>query len=843
MRLKDYQNSAVETFLAYWKVLRKRRDRALKMFDMERERFPDDTPFMRDYAAEAWEECTGGRPYVQRNGGDRLPIPHVCIKIPTGGGKTLMGVKLLERLPMQTGLVLWIVPSRAIFSQTRAAFANRMHPYRQALECASGGRLKLLTKDKPFSRQDTQTHLCVMLVMLQATSRRNEGRDFLKIFRDTGRYLGFFPKEDDFAANCQLAKEHPDLTADDLADEQPGRIKHSLFNALKLAKPFIVLDEAHAAYTEARRQQLCKFNPRFVLELSATPDSAASNILVNVSGEELKREHMIKLPLNIHNSLNTDWKYALSKAKERLDELAEEAKLLRAETGKYIRPMMLIRVERVGKNQRDGEHIHAEDVRDYLTRELNVPEGHIRRKTAENDEIADENLLSEYCEARYILTKDALREGWDCAFAYVLTLLDNTRAARTLTQMTGRVLRQPHAQLTGRPALDESYVFCFNNDVEAAMNSVKEGLQAEGLEDLANMVRGGGGIAGQPDAGIARIFKRRERLSDLRILLPTALCKDGGKYRPLGYERDILSALDWESIGNAEVEAGLGTPKGIREITAYVDLLDKKKTGDYGGVESDETVRLEFFVRRLADVIPNPWIAARIVRRFLEASRKSGVSERALFAARYNLSESIKLTLEELVCRESEKVFSTKLKDKEIIFDLRAGHDFIIPDAVTEHLADNEQMLMHQGDFPEKSLFQKMPARRFNDLERSFAMHMDGHAAVQWWHRFVARRSEYSLQGWKRNRVYPDFVVCGGAGEKRMYVLETKGMQLAGSQDTEYKRELMEKLTEARPHAMECGALHLQSGEKLPLLFRIVEADRWRETADNILSSATSERK
>ena len=836
MVLKEYQRKAVEKFFAYWKALAKCRKQARETYEWQLGQFKGSAPRMGDFAADAWAECMDGSPYVRRTDSNGMPIPHVCIKIPTGGGKTLMGVKMLERLPTQTGLVLWIVPSTAIFEQTWAAFANRNHFYRQVLECASGGKLKLLKKEKSFSRKDIQTHLCVMPVMLQAAVRNNEREDFLKIFRDTGKYSGFFPQEDDCKADSQLQKEHPNLDVGDLADGQPGRIKHSLHNALKLAKPFIVLDEAHNAYTEDRRRQLGALNPRLVLELSATPSPAVSNILVNVPGEELKQEHMIKLPLNIHNSERAEWKYALTKAKEKLDELAKEAKSLRDDTGKYIRPMMLIRVERVGRDQRDGRHIHAEDVRDYLIRNLNVPAHHIFRKTAEKDEIAGEDLLSEYCEARYILTKNALQEGWDCAFAYVLTLLDNTRAARTLTQMTGRILRQPHAKLTGRPPLDESYVFCFNNDVSAAIDSVKQGLEAEGLGDLKNMVRGRRDTPNAAGEGDRKIFKRRERFANLQILLPTALCKDGGKYRPLGYERDILSALDWESIGDAEIKAGLGTPQGIREITAQVDLLYAKKTSDYSGVELDETMRLEFFVRRLADVIPNPWIAARIVRRFLESAHKNGVDESELFAARYNLSESIKRTLEELVCQESEKVFSAKLKTKEIIFELRAGHDFTVRHEMEEHLADNEQMLMHQGDFPEKSLFQKMPARRFNDLERKFAMHMDGHAAVRWWHRFVARRSEYSLQGWKRSRVYPDFVVCGGASDKSMFVLETKGMHLVDNPDTEYKKALMKKLEDAFPKATECGELHLQSGEKLPLLLRIMEEDRWRETVDDLLS-------
>ena len=850
MRLKEYQDRALNKFLAYWGVLRDCYNEAQKRLDSKRKSRPQDRHLMDDFASASWERFIGRRDahYVRRVDAREEFTPHVCIKIPTGGGKTLMGVSVLERVRMQEGLVLWIVPTKAIFAQTWKALANRMHPYRQSLERACGGRVKLLRKGESFSREDTEHFLCVMPLMLQATGGGNGEKDFYKIFRDTGKYPGFFPKEDDFSANRQLAEAHPDLKAYDLADGQPGQIKQSLYNALKLARPFIVLDEAQYAYSEAKRRRLGEFNPRFVLELSATPNPAVSNILINVSGKELKRENMIKLPLNIHNFQEAHrqtaakesgadkklWQFTLDKAKAKLKDLDTEAESLRAETGKYIRPIMLIRVERVGRKQRDGGHIHAEDVREDLINRLGVDPRHIRYKTSEKDEIADEDLLSEYCEVRYILTKDALKEGWDCAFAYVLTLLDSTRAANTLTQMTGRVLRQPHAELTGRAPLDQSYVFCFNANVRKAMNSVKKGLETEGLSDLEGVVRN---IFGAPgiENKVERIIKRRQEFNDLQIFLPQTLCRDGNQHRPLSYERDILAALDWETIGDSDIEFGLGTPQGIREITAQVDLLHSRVRGDRGGMERDERTDLEFFARRIADVIPNPWVAARIVDRVLDSFRKQNIDEKKLFAARYNLSEFIKRRLEQRVYDEAERVFCAKLKSREILFELRDNGQFQIPDEMHELIARRgESMLLPL----EKSLFEAMPAKHFNELECDFAICLDGNEAVQWWHRFVARRSEYFLQGWTRNRVYPDFVLCAGADGKsrRMFVLETKGTHLVGNRDTEYKKALMAKLEEELPHAMECGALHLQSGKKLPLLLRIVEEDGWRETADNLLS-------
>ncbi len=92
--------------------------------------------------------------YVSRTDDAGRPIPHICFKVPTGGGKTLLAAAALERLNRQTGLTLWITPTRAIYEQTKAALKSREHPYRHMLERASGGRVKLLEKDDLFTKAD-----------------------------------------------------------------------------------------------------------------------------------------------------------------------------------------------------------------------------------------------------------------------------------------------------------------------------------------------------------------------------------------------------------------------------------------------------------------------------------------------------------------------------------------------------------------------------------------------------------------------------------------------------------------------------------------------------------------
>jgi len=189
--------------------------------------------------------------------------------------------------------------------------------------------------------------------------------------------------------NEKLAELHPDLEKNN-----GGSLKQSLFNTLKLIRPTVILDEAHKAYgarKESDNQQFVesvnRLNPRLVLELSATPKLGISNILVNTSGNDLHREEMIKLPIEILNTTNSNWQDTLAKAKENLDDLHGAARRLKSRENRYIRPIAVVRVERTGKNQREPRWIHAEDVRDYLMRQLSVPEREVRVKSSDVDEL------------------------------------------------------------------------------------------------------------------------------------------------------------------------------------------------------------------------------------------------------------------------------------------------------------------------------------------------------------------------------------------------------------------------------------------------------------------------
>ena len=816
MELKEYQAGALDAFARWLEALaeaERTSQQGIEALQQAGVPIPDD---LRNYPKTAWEKlaAAGGvaptaGSYISRTDDAERPIPHVCFKVPTGGGKTLLAAAALERLGRQAGLTLWVTPTRAIYEQTKTALKNREHPYRQMLERASGGQVKLLEKDDPFTRADAANYLCAMLLMLPAANRQ-KGREFLRMFRDSGRYPSFFPDGDDALSDGRLLYDHPDLER----TSPEGPIKHSLFNVFKMLRPVVVLDEAHKAY--GRRQDageefarsVNRLDPRLVIELSATPNRGISNLLVDIGGVELKAEEMIKLPVQVEAFTNADWRDTLIAAHAELERLAAEAQSLQAGEGRYVRPIAVVRVERTGKDQRDGGHVHAEDVRDYLIRNLDVPADAVAVKSSERDELAGKDLLSEYCPVRWVVTKAALMEGWDCPFAYVLAMLDNTRARRAITQLVGRVMRQPHARLTEREALDRCYVYCWNTAVGEAVEHVKAGLEEEGLTGLADEVFSNSAGDMQPVT-----VRRREAFRDRDIFLPQVLHRSGGEWRELDYMRDILPDIDWDAIDAPSVEDSQAQT-AVRQ-SAIVDIGVETPAGhDERELFIDKTVRILWFARRLSDIVPNPWQAARIGLELIGRLRESGESDDEIYDRRSYLMHELRKHVSDAIDRQAQTVFMEKLRREEIRFDLDSGrrafrmaecYEIRVPEDAGRMTREDRHSLL------QLSLFEPVFAHQFDsDLERRFARYLDEQKALQWWHRVAARQGgDYYLKGWKQNRIWPDFVAIAGEenGRQHLLIYETKGAHLDGS-DTDYKKCVLETLQ----GAFECGSMTVREG-------------------------------
>ncbi|NCO37830.1 MAG: restriction endonuclease subunit R [Armatimonadetes bacterium CG_4_10_14_3_um_filter_66_18] len=874
MQLKDYQTDVLESLSRYLQVLVARRERAEKVARFLAEQ--GEQAELADFCREAWEalhadealpligDTHGNRvapPYIARKDGLGRPVPNVCLKIPTGGGKTLLGTVAVERInteyfKTQTGLVLWIVPSDAIYKQTWKAFANREHPYRQMLERASGGRVRLLEKSDRLTKQDVAQQLCVMLLMLQAGAVRKESKEARKMFQDSGKFPSFFPDVDDPPANAELLAQVPNLDVNTLTDEDfhVGGLspKHSLGNVLRLVRPLVLIDEGHKAYSDIALETIAGYNPCFLLELSATPNSGrghVSNVLVNVTGTALKNEEMIKLPINLINEGRADWKHTLAVAQEKLNELWADAERMRNNEGRYVRPLLVIRVERTGKEQRDKAALHSEDVREYLVEKLGAHPDEVKVKSAELDELDKVDLPSELCPVRYIITKDALREGWDCPFAYVLAVLSKTTATTALTQMIGRVLRQPGAELTGVQSLNECYVYTFDQEVQAAVESVRRGLQEEGMGDLADNVR----AAGTDTGAVSRreTIHRRPEFAGLRIFMPRVLSRHYAtrEWRLFDYDRDLLSRLDWDQF--TFTNRTVFTPDeqaAIERTLARVDVDDLAQVGD-AELPSLETFtedvepELDFpaLVRLLLDVIPNPWQGARILEETLTELRKRGIAEERIYTTRLFLVKAMRDDLKAQVNRAAEVEFRQMLAEDELSFRLDVSNDPKLNWELAETLEldvtdDDKVLLRRNAESLERSLFKPVYQKQLNGLEKDVAWYLDGDKAVRWWHR-IAVHQDWHLQGWQRNRVYPDFLAClhdAGDGKVRFTVLETKGLHLKGNEDTEYKAKLFELLTEHGETAVSVGELKVGLQEQ-QMRFELLLEDSWRETLPAVL--------
>jgi len=580
--------------------------------------------------------------------------------------------------------------------------------------------------------------------------------------------------------------------------------------------------------------------------LTATPNAKhlVSNVLVDVSGVDLKNEQMIKLPINISNAAKTDWQDTLTRAHNKLQELEKKAGKLQETDGRYIRPIMVVRVERTGKDKRDGKKIHALDAKDFLMNRLSIKEEQIRIKTSERDEIGNEDLLDALCPVRYIITKEALQEGWDCPFAYILALLDKTTAQTALTQMIGRILRQPETLSTSIPALNECYVFTFDQKVDEAVEKVRKGLEEEGMTGLGEFVRAADAQTQDDDVDlpVSVTVHRRKKFKGMKIFLPQVLYREGKSWREISYERDILATIDWESI---VYDVGLFLDnKDLPEIvTTRIDVKAKDGKDAQGAFDLTATtvkeeavferrIDFSFLTRQLLDVIPNPWQASRILLHTVSTLKKRGFDDDQIYAGRLYLIESMKRELKKTVHAMSENLFRQKLKDGDITFRLMTSGteklNFEILQEITALAKKSERKLVKRDNTPvENSLFEFVFEKDFNGLEKEFALYLSEDNTIDCWHRMVAKQ-DYALQGWQRNKVYPDFVVF--VNKSKLLVLETKGLQLKGNDDTEYKGRLFDLLSQYHASLMKSGEVDVTDGVKKSVTLSMLMSDEdWKK--------------
>lgn len=392
-------------------------------------------------------------------------VPHVCMKVPTGGGKTFMACaavrRIFDALPQgKPKMVVWLVPSDPILVQTTTNLMNPDHPYTRRLNADFGGRVGVFTKEmllngQNFTPDTVHEQLTVCILSYGSLRIDSKKKDVRKVYQENGNLKNF---ADYFKDESELLEDTPDT---------------ALIQALRHLSPVVIVDESHNAGSDLSVAMLNNLNPSFVLDLTATPRNN-SNIISYVDARKLKTENMVKLPVIVYNRTSRD--SVIDDAIHLRGIIEQQAIEEEERTGKYIRPIVLFQAQ--PKNNNDNDTF--DKVKEILLGR-GIPTEQIAIKTSKVNDLGKTNLMSRDCPIRYIITVNALKEGWDCPFAYILASLANKTSKVDVEQILGRILRQPYARKHGAKLLNSSFVLTCSNAFHDTLDSIVAGLNNAGF--------------------------------------------------------------------------------------------------------------------------------------------------------------------------------------------------------------------------------------------------------------------------------------------------------------------------------------------------------------------------
>lgn len=520
MELKPFQRTALNTLATYLQRARISGNPEQAFLQIFHERAPGKTP----------------PPY--RTIAGLAGVPNVCLRLPTGGGKTLLaahtvsvaGRNYLER---DYPVVLWMVPTNTIRVQTAEALKKPSHPYRAALDEAFDGRVSVfdVSEIAQIRPQDLTERVTIIVTTIQ--SLRTSNTDGRKVYAHSENFEPHF---------AHVQPNTPGLERDD-----KGNIKFSFVNLMAFHRPLVIVDEAHKAGTNLSFEMLAALKPSCIVEFTATPNTDprnGSNVIFRASAAEVKTAEMIKLPIVLTE--HPDWRAAVHDAIETRARLAETAK----NDDRYIRPLTLFQA------QDKGQEVTVEVLKKYLIDNENIAPETIAVATGEQRELDTINLFDPACRVEFIITVEALKEGWDCSFAYVLCSVANIGSATDIEQLLGRVLRMPYAKNRTQAALNRAYTHVssprFGEGARALTDTLvqKMGFEPdEAAEVLEQRQATLPGIGTNPD-----LFNRAPVLLETLDSMPD------------------LSGLDPEIAQRVQVET---RPDGSVTVTVKGDIPDE----------------------------------------------------------------------------------------------------------------------------------------------------------------------------------------------------------------------------------------------------------------------------
>ena len=388
-------------------------------------------------------------------------VPYACLRLPTGGGKTILASHAVAVardawIEKDWPMTLWLVPTNTIRRQTAEALKDPRHPYRKVLDDAFDGRVRVFdiadfTHIRP---RDISANCCIVVGTIQT----------LRVRSTQGRKV--------YAHNENLEPHFSRVagTPADLETSPDGTLKFSFANLMHVHRPLMIVDEAHNAVTGLTREMQARVNPSAIVEFTATPHKR-SNILHSVTAGELKAEEMIKLPVMLaeHDS----WQNAVNGAVQMRASLAEKAQ----DDAEFIRPIALFQA------QPRNQDVTVAVLKQHLIDVERVPERKIAVATGNQRELDGIDLFDPACQIEHVITVEALKEGWDCSFAYAFCSVCRIRSAKDVEQLLGRVLRMPYARRRSADSLNRAYAFFSEPVAGEAARGLVDKLVAMGFDE------------------------------------------------------------------------------------------------------------------------------------------------------------------------------------------------------------------------------------------------------------------------------------------------------------------------------------------------------------------------
>jgi hypothetical protein len=455
--------------------------------------------------------------------------------------------------------------------------------------------------------------------------------------------------------------------------------------------------------------------------------------------------------------------------REELEKIAKKEK-------EAIRPIALLQAQ---SDKKDDEDVTVFKIKEFLIKERKIPEEEIAIAYKDINEISDLDLFSKSCKIRYIITVNKLAEGWDCSFAYVLISVANIGSKVAVEQIIGRIMRMPFAQRKKAEDLNRSYVFASAKNFNEAANQIISGLESNGYSkfDLINASE----AKKKYEFDVERRFNE-----DFSVPLMAYGDEELSFEELIGEDFELAkqdTSLDfkvhYDSDGRAiiDIKEGDKWVRGAQQILKLnykdkscskkelVQWLDKKLK--FTMIDQEDKVK---FIDKVIDKIKGYTIQDLSINRYVLLAK---------------LDEVIYNTLVEY----SKKQFDKAVKEGKI-----KVRDF---DAFPKTITLSEELPQEFN----KSYYLKID--KLNKEESRFVERLDlEHLPnIKFWVRNREKKDPFYIQGWQKNKFYPDFIALTTKGN--ILALEWKGEHLMTGDETKYKEEaakIWEKLGKGKLH-------------------------------------------